>query len=124
MPECQGVSNSAGLGAYSWRVLDVIPLVKAVDQLADRLRSMPQSRLRGGSAAAGRVLADELARRAQRLETPKQQPRALPTAEDFAVGDQLAVAGHDLAEALRALGTQQELDEARDLLTEGARKIH
>ncbi|PJE95663.1 hypothetical protein CUT44_22125 [Streptomyces carminius] len=83
---------------------DVIPLLTAVERLADRLRAMPHSALARGAAAEGLGLAGELADRAQRLEFPGRAPRRLPDAGVFAVGDQLAVAGHDLAEALRTAG--------------------
>ncbi|GAA2455829.1 hypothetical protein [Streptomyces macrosporus] len=83
-------------------MLDVTPLLTAVDRFADRLRALPQSALTRGAAAEGLALARELARRAQRVEFPGRAPRELPDAGVFAVGDQLAVAGHDLAEALRA----------------------
>ncbi|MFG2223887.1 hypothetical protein ACIBK8_10065 [Streptomyces sp. NPDC050161] len=82
-------------------MLDVTPLQNAVDAFADRLRSLPQSTLGRGAAAEALALARELADRAQRIETPQREPYALPDAGMFAVGDQLAVAGHDLAEALR-----------------------
>ncbi|TJZ42506.1 hypothetical protein FCH28_34450 [Streptomyces piniterrae] len=82
-------------------MLDVTPLQTAVDALADRLRSLPQSTLARGAAAEGLALARELALRAQRIERPGRQPYELPDAGMFAAGDQLAVAGHDLVEALR-----------------------
>ncbi|MFC7220714.1 hypothetical protein ACFQLX_21505 [Streptomyces polyrhachis] len=81
---------------------DTEPLLTAVDRLADRLRALPESRLRRGAGEAGLALARELALRAQRLEEPGAEPRAMPAAGLFAVGDQVAVAGHDLADALRA----------------------
>ncbi|MFG2889673.1 hypothetical protein [Streptomyces sp. NPDC048248] len=83
-------------------MLDVMPLQTAVDALADRLRSLPQSALARGAAAEGLALARELSRRAQRIERPEREPIELPDAGMFAAGDQLAVAGHDLVEALRA----------------------
>ncbi|MFI0710593.1 hypothetical protein ACH4SK_08025 [Streptomyces inhibens] len=83
-------------------MLDVTPLQTAVDALADRLRSMPQSRLGQGAAAEGLALARQLATRAQLIERPGEPPHELPDAGMFAAGDQLAVAGHDLVEALRA----------------------
>ncbi|MYT29395.1 hypothetical protein [Streptomyces sp. MspMP-M5] len=83
-------------------MLDVTPLQTAVDALADRLRALPQSALRRGAAAEGLALARELAARAQLIERPGEPPRELPNAGIFAVGDQLAVAGHDLVEALRS----------------------
>lgn len=126
-----GTLNGAAAGRHRvYRVLDVIPLVTAVDQLADRLRAMPHSTLRRGAADAGRTLAEQLAQRAQRLEATRalarsasELPRTLPHVEDFSVGDQLAVAGHDLAEALAAFGTRQQLAEAQDLLAEGSRTV-
>lgn len=93
-------------------MLDVLDFVTAVDRVADRLRSLPQSRLRAGAAAAGLALARELSARAQRLEAPERSPYEMPAAGEFAVGDQVAVAGRDLAEALRAAGDVQGLEEA------------
>jgi hypothetical protein len=82
-------------------VLDVNPLILAVDRFADRLRAAPESRLRRGAAAEGLALARELAVRAQRIEDPAGEPLLMPDAGIFAVADQVAVAGRDLAEALR-----------------------
>jgi hypothetical protein len=105
-------------------VLDTSPLTAAADRFADRLRAAPQSRLQRGAAAEALALARELARRAQALEEgPGAGPvREMPDAGVFVVGDQVAVAGRDLAEALRgaaagaAAGTgtapSAELDEA------------
>ncbi|WFB09085.1 hypothetical protein LRS74_20110 [Streptomyces sp. LX-29] len=81
---------------------DVTSLLNAVDRLADRLRTLPQSALTRGAAAEGRELARALAARAQAIEEPGKEPRMMPDTGLFAVGDQLAVAGHDLVEALRA----------------------
>lgn len=92
-------------------MLDTTPLILAVDRFADRLRSAPQSRLQRGAAAEALAAARELAARAQRLESPGAEPRELPDAGMFAVGDQLAVAGRDLAVALET-APSQELDEA------------
>jgi hypothetical protein len=82
-------------------------LLFAVHRLAERVRALPESALRRGAGAEGLTLARELVRRAQAAEFPGSVPRELPDAGLFAVGDQLAVAGNDLAEALRVL-------EARD----------
>lgn len=79
---------------------DATSLLTAVDRLADRLRSLPQSRLSRGVAAEGLALARELSVRAQRIEEPGSSPRIMPDAGMFAVADQVAVAGHDLAHAL------------------------
>jgi hypothetical protein len=103
-------------------VLDVMPLVTAVDQLADRLRSAPQSRLQRGAAAEGLALARELAAWAHRLEFPGQEPREMPDVGMFAVADQVAVAGHDLAEVLR-MASAEELAEAMALVEEAAQRI-
>lgn len=86
---------------------EATPLVEAVDSLADRFRSMPQSRLLGAvpghasRAAAALALARWLAGAAQAVEG--LPVRDFPDAGAFAVGDQLAVAGHDLAAALAVL---------------------
>ncbi|MQY16599.1 hypothetical protein SRB5_68010 [Streptomyces sp. RB5] len=99
-------------------MLDVNPLLTAVDRLADRLRSLPESRLRHNAGAAGLELARELAVRAQRLQAPGREARVMPEVGLFAVGDQVAVAGHDLAEAL---GGVPEPEGARGL--EGALEL-
>lgn len=85
-------------------MLDTSPLTAVVERFADRLRAMPQSRLQQGAAAEALQLARELSARAQRLESPSgaAPARTMPDAGVFVVGDQVAVAGADLAEALRA----------------------
>ncbi|MFZ3498050.1 hypothetical protein ACODT5_33320 [Streptomyces sp. 5.8] len=92
-------------------MLDTSPLTAAVERFADRLRAAPQSRLQQGAAGAALDLARELSLRAQRLEaasagagdgTGAAPARTMPDAGIFVVGDQLAVAGLDLAEALQA----------------------
>ncbi|EFL25527.1 conserved hypothetical protein [Streptomyces himastatinicus ATCC 53653] len=96
-------------GAYAHDVDDATPLLTAVDRLADRLRALPQSRLRQGAAAEGLALARELSVRAQRLEEPGNPPRIMPDAGVFMIADQVAVAGHDLVHALeRAPGGAAE----------------
>ncbi|MFI0780182.1 hypothetical protein [Streptomyces sp. NPDC021212] len=91
---------------------DATPLLRAVDRLADRLRTLPQSRLSQGAAAEGLALARELSVRAQRLEEPGSPPRIMPDAGMFMIADQVAVAGHDLVHALeRAPGGAAESDE-------------
>ncbi|MFF4379228.1 hypothetical protein [Kitasatospora sp. NPDC001547] len=92
---------------------DVEHLVEAVEKLADRFRSLPQSKLLGAvpghpsRAAAGLELARWLAGAALAAEGGPR--RELPDAGAFAVGDQLAVAGHDLAAALAALPEDAEV---------------
>jgi hypothetical protein len=102
---------------------DVTPLLTAVDRLATRLRTLPQSTLQRGTAARGLALARELSRRAQRLEAPGREPLEMPDAGLFAVGDQLAVAGHDLAEALRSSGTEAESAESLRRVTAAAEDL-
>ncbi|MGW0691703.1 hypothetical protein [Streptomyces sp. NPDC002738] len=92
-------------------MLDTTPLITAVDRFADRLRAAPQSRLQRGAAAEGLATARELAVRAQRIEAPDREPRTLPDVAMFAIGDQLAVVGRDLAVALET-APPVELDEA------------
>ncbi|MFF3355097.1 hypothetical protein ACFYWN_21140 [Streptomyces sp. NPDC002917] len=92
-------------------MLDTTPLITAVDRFADRLRAAPQSRLQRGAAAEGLATARELAVRAQRIEAPDREPRTLPDVGMFAIGDQLAVVGRDLAVALET-APPVELDEA------------
>jgi hypothetical protein len=74
----------------------------SVERLAGRLRSLPQRRLQAGAAAEGLELARWLARQAQLLEFPGRVPHELPDDGVFAVGDQLAVAGHELVRAAGA----------------------
>ncbi|MFE9795118.1 hypothetical protein ACFYRL_25675 [Streptomyces goshikiensis] len=107
-------------------MLDTSPLTAVVERFADRLRAAPQSRLQRGAAAEALEAARELSVRAQRLEDPDGAagPRLMPEAGIFVVGDQLAVAGQDLAQALRAAAAgpgegpdgakapSEELDEA------------
>jgi hypothetical protein len=81
-------------------MLDCATLLRAVDRLSDRFRALPQSRLRGGVAEAGLALARELTAEAQQIEFPGREVRVVPDEGVFAVGDQIAVAGHDLAAAL------------------------
>ncbi|MFB7557044.1 hypothetical protein [Streptomyces brevispora] len=92
-------------------MLDTTPLIIAVDRFADRLRAAPQSRLQRGAAAEGLAAARQLAVRAQHIEAPGREPRTMPDAGIFAIGDQLAVAGRDLAVALE-MAPSAELDEA------------
>ncbi|MGW1775022.1 hypothetical protein [Streptomyces sp. NPDC002104] len=92
-------------------MLDTSPLTAAVERFADRLRAAPQSRLQQGAAEVALDLARELSLRAQRLEAASAgggdgagaaPARTMPDAGIFVVGDQLAVAGLDLTEALHA----------------------
>lgn len=80
---------------------DPAPFLASAERLADRFRSMPQSKLTQ-FAPPGLELARWLADRAQRLEG--LPVRELPDAGIFAVGDQLALAAHELAAALAGTG--------------------
>ncbi|MFI8827596.1 hypothetical protein [Streptomyces sp. NPDC053431] len=97
---------------------DTSELTAAAERFADRLRAAPHSRLQRGAAAEGLALARELAVRAQRLEFPDREPRIMPDAGLFAVGDQVVVAAADLAETLRTApdAPEGELDEAVGLV--------
>ncbi|MCY0955749.1 hypothetical protein [Streptomyces sp. H27-H5] len=101
-------------------MLDTSPLTLVVERFADRLRAAPQSRLQRGAAAEALELARELAVRAQRLESAAgaagagaAPERVVPDAGIFVVGDQVAVAGLDLAEALRATTAAPAPDDAK-----------
>ncbi|MFD4790896.1 hypothetical protein ACFWN1_28380 [Streptomyces sp. NPDC058459] len=100
-------------------MLDTTPLTKAVELFADRLRAAPQSRLQRGAAAEALAVARELARRAQELEEPGSEPREMPDAGMFAAADQITVAGHDLAVALRG---EDQLEEAVELVEEARKR--
>ncbi|MFG2992259.1 hypothetical protein ACGFZK_23730 [Streptomyces sp. NPDC048257] len=105
-------------------MLDTSPLTAVVERFADRLRAAPQSRLQQGAAAAALDLARELSVRAQRIETPGQAPREVPDAGIFVVGDQVAVTGRDLAEALRAAIPAQDGAKApSEVLDEAVRLV-
>lgn len=97
---------------------DTAALHTAVNRLAGRLRSLPQRRLQAGAAAQGLELARWLSHRAQRLEYPDREPYEIPDDGVFVVGDQVAVAGHDLAEALRAVP-----DRAPEVLPEALERL-
>lgn len=97
---------------------DTAALHTAVERLSGRLRSLPQRRLQAGAAEQGLELARWLSRRAQLLEFPGREPREIPDDGVFVVGDQLAVAGHDLAAALRAAP-----DRAGEVLPEALERL-
>ncbi|WP_405830430.1 MULTISPECIES: hypothetical protein [unclassified Streptomyces] len=105
-------------------MLDTSPLTAVVERFADRLRAAPQSRLQQGAAAAALELARELSVRAQRIESPGQEPKEVPDAGIFVVGDQVAVTGLDLAEALRAAaGTPDSATAPSGMLDEAVRLV-
>ncbi|RMI45637.1 hypothetical protein [Streptomyces triticirhizae] len=101
--------------------VETAELHAALERAVERLRRLPESRLRRGAAAEGRALADALTRRAQLLEEPHRGgTRRVPDAGLWAVGDQIAVTGHDLARAIEAADdparAERELAEALRLL--------
>lgn len=104
-------------------MLDTTELTTAAERFADRLRAAPQSRLQRGAAAEALALARELSGRAQRIEEPGRDARIMPDAGVFAVADQVLVATHDLAEALRSVaGRSHGVDAVRGV-TEAAEMI-
>lgn len=121
-PRCplRGAARRVGVGdsRRGTRTLalveDQLPLLTAVDRLADRLRALPASALRNGAAAEGLALARRLAADAQRVagDGVAGRPRSMPDAGVFVVADQVAVAGHDLHAALRALTAGRRGDTA------------
>ncbi|MFD3695579.1 hypothetical protein ACFWUZ_05385 [Streptomyces sp. NPDC058646] len=104
-------------------MLDTAPLTAVVERFADWLRAAPQSRLQQGAAAVARDLACELSVRAQRLEDPRTDLREMPDAGLFVVGDQVAVAGLDLAEALRAAPGRDGTTAPSEMLDEAVRLV-
>ncbi|MFJ8016385.1 hypothetical protein [Streptomyces sp. NPDC096339] len=109
-------------------MLDTSPLTAAVDRFADRLRAAPQSRLRQGAAEAALELARELSARAQALEgapagAEGSAVREMPDEGLFVVGDQVAVAGADLAEALRGVPAQDGAKAPSEVLDEAVRLV-
>ncbi|MFJ4781052.1 hypothetical protein [Streptomyces sp. NPDC088762] len=102
-------------------MLDTSPLTAVVERFADRLRAAPQSRLQQGAAAAALELARELSARAQALEGGPV--REMPDAGIFVVGDQVAVAGLDLAEALRGVRPGETATAPSDVLDEAVRLV-
>lgn len=94
------------------------PLRPAVERLSGRLRALPQRRLQAGAAAEGLALARWLTRSAQALEFPGREPHELRDEGVFTVGDQLAVAGNELAAALEA-----DPDAASELLAEAMVRV-
>ena len=81
-----------------------------VRRVAERLRTLSEAQLAAEAppypsrVAGGRAVAQMLAEAAQAIEErasgAQPQWRAVPVGSDFAVGDQVAVTGHDLLAAL------------------------
>lgn len=102
-------------------MLDTSPLTAVVERFADRLRAAPQSRLQQGAAAAALELARELSARARKLEG--LPPHEMPDEGIFVVGDQVAVAGQDLAEALRSVREPDSATAPSEMLDEAVRLV-
>jgi hypothetical protein len=103
--------TSADKQPPSGGTVDTGTLARDIDRLADRFRHLGESRLRAAAggrpsrAAAGRELAQRLADLAAAVEAPPGTApvaRRVPDDGPFAVGDQIAVTGHDLLAALAA----------------------
>jgi hypothetical protein len=90
---------------------DPTPLLAAAERLADRFRTMPQSSL-SRQALAGLELARSLAR-------ASGAQADMPDVGAFVVGDQIAVAAHDLALMLAA----EEGPEADRILADALKAI-
>ena len=78
--------------------LDDDALARVVEHVADRLRHLDASRLRRVGEPVRRHLA---ALAALALSAEGLPPRPLPEVPDSALGDVVAVLGHDLSQALR-----------------------
>jgi hypothetical protein len=93
---------------------DLDGFARELERVADRLRTLSQARLAAAvpgaesRAAAARVVAQRLADAAARLA--EEPTRTLPTLSDLAVGDQLAVCGHDLVAAMQPAGAESGPD--------------
>ena len=109
-----GVTCDTGLVTGPEWAAAVAALAVDVDRVADRLRSLSEARLaaavpgHASRAAAGWALAQALAEVAQGVEEgPGEVPprwRSVPRLGDLAVGDQVAVTGHDAVAALAGAG--------------------
>ncbi|MDQ1624647.1 MAG: hypothetical protein QOJ49_145 [Actinomycetota bacterium] len=102
------VGSDDGTPGWAGPVRDA--LSAEVERTADRLRSLSEARLAAAvppyasRAGAGRAAAQALAVAAQGIEERAGDApprwRTVPELSDFAVGDQVAVTGHDLLAAL------------------------
>ena len=87
-------------------------LARDLDRVIDRLRSLSAARLAApvpgwaSRAVAARALAQACADAAAHLTG--EPTRTVPALSDLAVGDQVAVCGHDLVAALSGTGTDRD----------------
>jgi hypothetical protein len=103
--------------------------------LADRLRRLPESRLKKVAVAAhelAQALADAAAGVEARAADRPPPLRPVPRLSVFALGDQIAVTVHDLADAAAGLdaaepvwrhGAKRPLAETLDALAEAAQRL-
>jgi hypothetical protein len=94
-------------------------LAADVRRVADRLRSLSQSRLAApvpphasradAARTAAQVLADAAQGLAERASSTEPSWRDLPVLSDFAVGDQVAVTGRDLLDEIDATGPTDDV---------------
>jgi hypothetical protein len=94
-------------------------LARDVDRVADRLRGLSQARLAADASphasraeaarAAAQALADASAGLEAGLDSDPPTWRELPRLDDFAIGDQVAVTGHDLVAAAASGQPQDEV---------------
>jgi hypothetical protein len=99
---------------------DADDLARAFAHVADRLRHLAPARLA--------PVADDVRAQVRRLAglalRAEQRPdQALPDVAATALGDQVAVLGHDLTQALRARPDGALLDEARQVLVSLRRAV-
>jgi hypothetical protein len=109
------IQSSPGPPVATWAEL-CRELARDVDRVADRLRGLSQARLsaatppHGSRAEAARATAQLLADASAGFEASGDPGapawRQLPALGDFAVGEQVAVTGHDLVAAAHRAAAQ------------------
>ncbi len=104
-------------------------LVEVLSALADRLRQLPESRLKKAAGSAGdliQLLADVAAGIEARGADEPPQLRAVPTLSVFALGDQIAVTARELTDATRGLSPAETVwwHGARRSLSDALRAVH
>jgi hypothetical protein len=99
---------------------DADDLARAFAHVADRLRHLAPVRL---APVADEVRAAVAALASTALRAEGRPERPLPDVAPSALGDQVAVLGHDLTQALRARPDGALLDEARQVLVSLRRAV-